>query len=159
MRLEVEITEKKRGNYSPDRTIVKMTCNHGHWKHWDNMMEIEDTELVSLTINTLYDSYYLNKPVKDVITHYDHEIWKEKRELVATGKSARFYNTLMDYIHCRVKNFKENKSMWKYSDDWKTETYTCFLFEDNVIYSDMKLEDDLIFKYECELEVKISVVD
>lgn len=130
MKISIQMTLKHGKRFLEPQKIAKIDVHNGHWKYWDNMMETDKKE--SLTLNNISKATYLHQPVKDAISHHDYKNYKENGELVVNDASIRTYNTLLDYIVCRINNTKE-----AYHDyGWKKEKFNCILFEDVYVKSD-----------------------
>ena len=143
MKIEITITNEAR-----NEEIVEIEICNGNWKYWDDYMEQLPSQKESLTINTINKSYYLHYPVKDEIQHYDYELYKQTGELKKTYKSFRVYDSLLQYLNCRIENVKEDCG--KFSDN--KHTFRCAIFDDVTKYSDKTIESEVGYSsYESRL--------
>ena len=156
MKLNVTIENQMR-----NEEIVEIEICNGNWKYWDNYME--STEKESLTINTFNKAHYLAFPVKDEIKFdLDKEAY-EKGEIIYRQKSVRIYDTLLEFLNCRINNVKEDAHIFK------EQTFECVIFDDYAgRFSEMELESEITLKSEesyCfdkgakRLTVKIEVIE
>lgn len=138
MKIEITITNEAR-----NEEIVEIEISNGNWKYWDDYMDGFEKE--SLTINTINKAHYLHFPVKDEIQHYDYDLYRETGELVETDKSFRVYDSLVEYLNCRINNAKE----YKYDNK---HTFRCAIFDDITKYSDKTIESEVSYSsYERDL--------
>jgi len=154
MKMNIQIIKNETGFLKTPYEIVNIDINNGHWKYVDNLMETE--EKISLTINSIRKSHYLEKPVKDAYPFYDHEHLKETNELKVTDAMVRSYETLLDFLNCRINNTKEDYKR----HGWTEREFEAVLFDLKYVRA---TEDDVVgnMVYEADenITVKIKVVE
>lgn len=154
MKLQIEITQN--GN-----EIIEIDINNGHWKIWEDTME--ETQKQSLTINNLINSHYLSLPVKDVYSIHDHKLWEEKREIQTKEADVRTYDSLIEYLNCRIDNAKDKFKSNICDIMGYKETgikYTAVLFEEHYKrHSEDLVTDDIKYESTGLIEVKINWVE
>lgn len=149
VKINIKITKLETSFLRTPTEIVDIDICNGNWKYNDDMME--NTEKESLTINTVCKSAYLSLPVKDAIGYHDKKAWEENREIKITGATVRTYDSLLDYLNCRINNVKESCL--------KEHIFHCVLFENNSFSRDNKATNDIVYEKEALCEVKITVVE
>lgn len=158
MKLEIEITQKGK-RFHDDRIIARICICNGNWKYWDDMMEY-GTE-TSLTINTINNSSYLTLPVKDACGIHDFDLYKETGEIQINQAVIRTYDSLLEFLNCRINNIKEDVkdgSYYRYYHKKGGRTFNAVLFEQER-YSSKDICEEITFAEESAIEVKIKVVD
>ena len=157
MKLNVTIENQMR-----NEEIVEIEICNGNWKYWDDYMD--STEKESLTINTFNKAHYLAFPVNDEIKFdIDQEAYENDGEIIYRQKSVRTYDSLLNYLNCRIQNVKEDAHIFK------EQTFECVLFDDiEGMTSERTLTENLVYKSEESrlgnkgakiLTVKIEVIE
>lgn len=159
MKMNVQVIAKRTGYTDENTKIVDIDISNGHWKYWDDYMDCEDTEKVSLTINTIGKAYYLNMPVKDIINMHDLKHYEKTGELKVTGTSVRIYDSLLQFLNCRIDNVKEKSktAYWKICDI-NCQEFECFLFSETYNSFD-DLNEDIVYEKDEEIVIKITVIE
>ena len=149
-KMQIKITKHETGFLRTPETIVEIDINCGNWKYWDDMQET--TEKTSLTINNIGKSYYLTTPVKDAIGYHDQEAWEENREIIIKGASVRTYDSLLEYLNCRINNAKESCL--------KNHTFNAVMFEEDFVKStDNTVVKDIVYTKPVRITVEITKED
>lgn len=157
MKLDITIENKMRSE-----NIVEIEICKGNWQYWDDFMETNEKE--SLTINTFNKAHYLAFPVKDEIKFdLDQEAYENDGEIIYRQKSVRIYDSLLQFLNCRINNVKEDAHIFK------EQTFECVLFDEYTDkFSEMELESEVTLKSEenrlgnkgaKKLTVKIEVIE
>lgn len=136
MKMNITITNEMR-----NEEIVEIEISNGNWKYWDDFMD--GIEKQSLTINTINKAHYLPFPVKDEIQHYDYDLYRETGELKETYKSFRVYDSLLQYLNCRIGNVKEEQSS-RFAD--KEHTFRCAIFDETTRYNGKTIESEISYE-------------
>lgn len=161
MKLNIEITKKSTGIFETANKIAEIKICNGHWKYWDDMMESD--EEISLTINNIHKTYYLNYPVKDEYKMHDFKLYEETGELKVSDVSVRTYDNLLSYLNYRIGNVKEDYKSGSYQamgyDEEGGVTFEAFIYEeDSGLHKENSIDREIIHKYEGKLIVKIEVI-
>lgn len=149
-KINIQITKKETGFLrNNEEKIAEIEINCGNWKYWDNHMECEPNEKISLTMNNIYKARYLALPVKDAIADYDLEAYKENREIIITGASVRTYDSLHEYLCHRINNAKESCL--------KDHEYTAVLFDETFKkHCEDTVVNNIVYEQEGMITVKIT---
>ena len=131
-----------------NQVIASATVKNGNWQYVDDYMETDKME--SVTINTINKTHYLLNPVKDYIQHYDWDKFHETGDLVETGKSWRIYNTLLEYLNCRIGNLSDYRVKRE-----RTREFECILMSFQGYYS--KINEECDYKFENDIKAKVII--
>ena len=154
MKMNIQITKIGKGFLETDEEIVNIDICNGHWKYWDTYTE----EKVSLTINTIRNAHYINLPVKNAYGFTDVELYNETGEIQTEKAIVRTYNTLLDYLNCRIGNVKEDYKKGHYGRYYKDgRTFNAVLFKEPRRCNDIC--ESIPYELDGEIEVKITVVE
>lgn len=149
MKLNIQIT-KETGDIYEGEKIIDIDINNGHWKYWD--IYSQTTEKTTLTLNNFYEATFLTQPVKDAITHFDENEWEKNKKLIIDDAYVRTYDTLMDYLNCRICNIKEMNK--------KEMTLFITLFKQEYVKSnECSVIEDITYKQYGLLKVEIKKVE
>lgn len=153
MKLNIQITQHKKGIFATEEKIVDIDINNGNWKYWDCLCE--GTEKTSLTINNINDANYLHLPVKDAYGYFNHKLWKEERKLELEGASVRTYDTLLSYLNYRINNAKEDYKKWGDAE----KSYTAVLFEERFKKTaEDTVVEDIVYEEQGMITVKVTIL-
>ena len=141
MAKEYEITIKADNG----ETIAEATVRNGNWKYWDEIMETG--EKVPVTINTIGKTYYLTKQVRDCLNTYDWDKYKETGELEKDGEIFRHYDSLLEYLICRMGNTHREAK------------FNCNLLSMKGRYSEITADSPVTFENWKEITVTIKRVE
>ena len=157
MKLNIQITQIGTGLTS-DELIADIDVCNGNWKYWDKYMETD--EKVSLTLNTIRQSYYIELPIKDAYGFHDFDLYDKTGELKIESAAVRTYNTLLDYLNCRIGNIKEDVKKGHYERYYAEEggrTFNAVLFKEPRTSKDVC--EAITYNKKAMIEVKIAVVE
>lgn len=151
MKMNIQITKIGTKFFETDRQIANIDVCNGNWKYNDNLMETEDK--VPLTINTIRQAHYLAFPVSDAYPIHNKEE-ALKGNLVVEEALVRPYDSLLEYLNCRIANQKEDYKKW----GWTERTYNIVMFSESKS-SRKDIVADRVFDKKTLLEVKIEVIE
>ena len=153
MKMNITLTKIGTGIFETDSKIADITICNGNWRYNDD--HIDTDEKVPLTINTIRKSHYLSQPVKDAYPFYDHEALQENNEIKVIDAMVREYDSLLEYLNCRIDNTKEGYC--KYG--WTERTYNIVLFDLSSKKFRENVTEDIVYEKDALLEVKFTVME
>ena len=154
MKMNIEITKIGTKFLETDKTIADIDICNGNWKINEDWMETYDK--IPLTINTIGKSRYLTLPVKDAYPFYNKEALIERNECIVEDAMVRPYDSLLEFLNCRINNAKEDFKKFKW---WNERTFTCVLFDSKIRPSrDEDITGEFVYENKALLEIKITRV-
>ena len=152
------INIEKANKYNEFETIVEIDINNGNWKYWDTYMETD--EKMSLTINNIGEAYYLTQPVKDAGNFHDHELYEKTGEFKVVGANVNTFNTLTEFINCRLNNVKEDVKSNIYNIVYAKKggrTFNAVLFNEQRRSKD--IVEDITYSDATQIRMTIKLVE